>query len=97
VAKKSGGKSLKVKNLEVQKFLVDLAVDDAFRQRYADADDPGKDAILDTEFKIGKKSRKALVEGTRKTVMSRLAASDQQGTPAPKGKAAKPKKRARKR
>lgn len=93
MAKKAArkGGTLTVSNLVVEQFLIDLAVDDAFRKRFSEADEQGQRAILANEYQIGDDSITALLSGEPGRVKARLRVSDQQGTAPLKAKA--PKKR----
>jgi hypothetical protein len=68
-----------VVNAVLQNFLIQLAVDDTLRERFNKATDPQQDAILANEFRVGLKSRQAVLSGKPGRVRARLRFSDQNG------------------
>jgi hypothetical protein len=66
-------------NRPLQKFLIALAADDDLRDRFNRASDAEQDAILADEFKIGPKTRTAVLSGDADRLRERLRVSDQNG------------------
>jgi hypothetical protein len=86
---------LPVVNRLLEDFLIALAVDDALRDRFINADEAGRKAILAEEFGIGEGTITALLTNEAERVTARLRISDQQGFdsgPSVKSKQKKPKK-----
>ena len=69
-----------ITNKPLRNFLLKLAVEDKFRQKYTDlGDDDARKAFLMKTFRMGKDTAEAVVRGTRGDVKARFGASDQTG------------------
>ena len=78
---KTQAKTQSVVNGVLQKFLLELSVDNMLRRRFSEASKEQKRQLLATTFKIGDKTIDALLSGVAGRVKARLRFSDQQGTP----------------